>query len=116
MNKSKLKSLTPRQRRELVDKYYVILIEKFYIFESIIKSKKVASKYHELFYKNLNSINKVNTRLKRLLDVEYELTGLHGDQLKWCVNRLEYHGQSRDSLLSNYVYRIINGNPWNCGV
>lgn len=105
MNKHKLKSLSNKERRNLVDKYYGVLLKNFYVIDS---TQFVDN--NELL-KSLKTVKKVKTRLKRLLDVE-KLNGLHCDQLKWSVNRLEYYGQLRDSVLSQYVYSILCGNPW----
>lgn len=106
MNKHKLKLLSNKERRDLVDKYYRVLLKNFYVIDST-----QFVDYNELL-KSLKTVKKVKTRLKRLLDIE-KLNGLHCDQLKWSVNRLEYYGQLRDSTLSKYVYSILCGNPWN---
>lgn len=105
MNKHKLKLLSNKERRNLVDKYYRVLLKNFYVIDST-----QFVDYNELL-KSLKTVKKVKTRLKRLLDIE-KLNGLHCDQLKWSVNRLEYYGQLRDSVLSKYVYNILCGNPW----
>lgn len=102
MNKTKLKTFSMNQRRDLIE-YYMVLI--LYYLDAMSKD----STYENILTAQ-HKVKSLRVRLKRVIEVHLNNDQYREDHIKWLKDKLIKLGQTSDSFLDRFVRNILDPN------